>query len=82
MARTLQDLKDSIENLIQLQGKNAPVAAFIFTSEDVVEYDENGEPFHFTEEQTNQVLNSLSDKDWIYDKIFSAIEDEITLLKQ
>jgi len=37
MYRTLQQLKESVERLILEQGKDAPVAAFIFTKEDVVE---------------------------------------------
>ena len=34
MARTLQQLKESVERLIEQQGNDAPVAAFVFTNDD------------------------------------------------
>ena len=46
MNRTLQQLKESVEKLIEQQGAEASCAAFIFTKEDV--YDDND--FYFSEE--------------------------------
>jgi len=43
MNRTLQQLKESVDRLIEQQGANASCAAFIFTKEDVFEMDENGD---------------------------------------
>lgn len=82
MARTLSDLKYSIEKLIEQQGADSPVAAFIFTKEDVVIYDEEGEPTHFDEDEIDEVLNNIEENDWIYDQVFSCIEDEIKELKR
>jgi hypothetical protein len=43
MNRTLQQLKESVERLIEQQGAEASCAALIFTKEDVFERDENGD---------------------------------------
>jgi len=37
---TLTQLKQRIDQLIEKQGEESPVAAFIFTKEDVVQYDD------------------------------------------
>ena len=83
MARTLQQLKESVERLITEQGADAPVAAFIFTKNDVVEFDENGnEKPIVNEDDVDEVLNEIEENDWIYEQIFDYIEDEIKELKR
>jgi hypothetical protein len=77
MNRTLQQLKESVERLIQEQGETASCAAFIFTKEDVFNMDENGEPVYLDEEVTNTVLNNLNETDYILEKAFDCIEDYI-----
>jgi hypothetical protein len=73
MNRTLQQLKESVEKLIEQQGAEASCAAFIFTKEDV--YDDND--FYFSEEITKKVLNDLNETDSILEKAFGCLEDYI-----
>ncbi len=40
MFRTLSELRDSINSMIESQGENAPCAAFVFTKEDVKDLDD------------------------------------------
>lgn len=75
MNRTLQQLKESVERLIEQQGADASCAALIFTKEDVFELDENGDPFFFDEEITNNVLKDLDETDYLIEKAFDCIED-------
>ena len=77
MNRTLQQLKESLEELINQQGANASCAALIFTKEDVFEMDENGENVYFSEEITNKVLNDLDETDYVLEQAFDCIEDYI-----
>lgn len=82
MARTLQQLKESVENLISQQGADAPVAAFIFTQEDVYEVDEETlDQNHLPLDVVEQVLDEIEGYDYIYEQIFEYIEDQITMLK-
>ena len=77
MNRTLQQLKETVDRLIEQQGAEASCAAFIFTNEDVFEMDENGDAFYVSEEITNKVLNDLDETDYILEKAFDCIEDYI-----
>jgi hypothetical protein len=78
MARTLQQLKESVEKLISEQGPDAPVAAFIFTNEDVFEMDEEGEPQYLPIDFCHKVLDAVeSDYDYLYTEIFNCIENEL-----
>ena len=81
MARTLQQLKESIERLIESQGKDAPVAAFIFTQEDVFEMDENCNPIYLPLDAADWVLNEVEDTDYIFQQVFECIDDEIRRIK-
>ena len=81
MARTLQQLKNSIENMIQEQGKDAPVAAWIYTQEDVFELDEEGNPIYLPLDDIAKVLNEVEDGDYIHEQIGECIDDEIRRLK-
>lgn len=78
MARTLQQLKESVEKLISEQGPDAPVAAFIFTNEDVFELDEEGDPQYLPIDFCHKVLGAVeSGYDYLYTEIFNCIEDEL-----
>lgn len=82
MARTLQQLKESVERLIQQQGPSAPVAAFIFTNEDVMDLDDQFEPQYFSIDFCEEVLNEVEENYWIYEQICNCIDDEIRHLKK
>lgn len=83
MARTLSQLKESIENLIQNQGPDAPVAAFIFTNEDVCEFDDECNPQYLPIETAEKVLDAVeSDYDHLYSEIFDCIEEQIQEVKK
>ena len=75
MTRTLAELRKAVENLIQQQGENAPVAAWIYTKEDVLDYPD--ESVTVTEEVATKVIDSLDQYDHIYTEIFDIIDDEL-----
>ena len=77
MNRTLQQLKESIERLIEQQGADASCAALIFTKEDVFNLDDDGNPVYCSEEITDQVLNDLDGNDYLIEKAFDCITDYI-----
>jgi hypothetical protein len=82
MARTLQQLKESVDRLIEQQGADAPVAAFIFTSEDVFVMDDNGDQVTQPREIAERVLNNVEDDyDYLYTEIFDCIDNELRELK-
>ena len=84
MYRTLAELRDSVNRLIDAQGEDAPCAAFVFTKEDVFFYpkDENGIEDLDTQERlnaedTDDVLTELGGCDYIYEQVFEVIDDEV-----
>jgi hypothetical protein len=77
MTRTLLQLKESVERLIEEQGNDAPVAAFIFTNDDVYVMDEDGNPDPVQREIAETVLHNVEDYDHIFTEIFNTIEQEI-----
>jgi hypothetical protein len=77
MNRTLQQLKESVDRLIEQQGENASCAAYIFTKEDVFTMDENGNEVYLDEEITNKVLRNLDETDYVLEQAFDCIEDYI-----
>ena len=76
---TLSQLKQRIDKLIEDQGEESPVAAFIYTKEDVVQYDDD---FNEVEIEDNtiieDVLYNVEDTDWIYTQIQDSIDDELS----
>jgi len=74
---TLKDLKERVENLIKKQGEDAPMSAWIYTSEDVIKYDDNGDEVQQSKEICDQVLYNLQDYDHIYTAIGDAIDTEL-----
>ena len=77
MNRTLSQLKETVDRLIEQQGAEASCAAFIFTKEDVFTMDENGEEVYYSEEITNKVLRNLDETDYVLEQAFDCIEDYI-----
>jgi hypothetical protein len=78
MNRTLQQLKETVERLIEQQGADASCAAFIFTKEDVFVVNDDCEQVRFSEEITNKVLNDLDETDYLLEQAFGCIEDYIS----
>jgi hypothetical protein len=87
MYRTLKDLQDSIQRLIEQQGEDAPVVSFIFTKEDVQvqELTEDNDFLEIDCDSLNEcypgiidtVLEHVGGNDYIYEQVFEMIEDEI-----
>jgi len=77
MARTLQQLKESVERLIEQQGNDAPVAYWIYTNEDVFVMDEDCNPDYVSREIAETVLHELEGYDHIHKEIADAIETEL-----
>ena len=81
MTRTLAELRKAVENLIQQQGENAPVAAWIYTKEDVMDYPDPDGEVDVTDDVANKVIESLDQYDHIYTEIFDIIDDELRQMK-
>ena len=77
MYYTLSQLRDSIDKKIAEQGEHSPVAAFIFTSEDVVSEDDNCDVVTYPDGVIEQVLIYIGDSDYIYEMIADKIQIEI-----
>ena len=77
MTHTLQQLKESVERLIEQQGNDAPVAYWIYTNEDVFVMDEEGNPDPVSREIAESVLNEVEEYDHIYTEIADTIEAEL-----
>lgn len=75
MYRSLSQLRDSINQLIEQQGEDAPCAAFVFTKEDVTWFDDEEIPSStvFAED----VLADVGDSSYIYERIGEMIDDSI-----
>ena len=83
MYRTLAELRDSIDKMIESQGENAGCAAFVFTQNDVFEYNEEmTEEHRFPELFTQDVLCDVGGCDYIYEQIGDVLEDAIRLRKK
>jgi len=88
MYRTLSELRTSINNLIEQQGEDAPVAAFVFTKNDVIYYadgddgfpDLNEEKF-LNDDDTDEVLVELGGCDYIYEQVNEIIEDVVNRIR-
>ena len=83
MYYTLSQLRDAISRKIDEQGENAPVAAFLFTAEDVITQDDDCNEVTYPDGVVQEVLIGLGDSDYIYQQVLEQIEDEIKeVLKQ
>ena len=81
MAHTLQQLKESVERLIEQQGNDAPVAYWIYTNEDVFVMDEDNNPDPVSREIAETVLNEVEEYDHIYTEIADTIEAELKAIQ-
>jgi len=77
MYYTLSQLRDAINQKIVEQGESAPVAAFIFTRDDVTSRDENCNETTYSDGVVQEVLIAVGDSDYIYTKVHDRIYDEI-----
>jgi len=77
---SLKALKARVENLIEAQGEDAPAAGWIYTAEDVVKYDDEGDEVQQPKEVCQSVLINLQDYDSIHQSIVDAIETEMEWL--
>jgi len=76
---TLSQLKQRIDQLIEDQGEESPVAAFIYTKEDVLQYDDDGNEVEIEDDRiVEDVLYNVEDTDWIYTQIQDSIYDELS----
>ena len=89
MYRTLSQLQSSIQELINEQGENAPVAAFVFTKNDVMYYEDGDDGFpdfnvekFLSDEYTDDVLLNLGECDYIYEQVNEIIEDEVNRIRK
>ena len=74
---SLKAFKARVESLIEEQGEDAPCAGWIYTSEDVFKFDENGNEIYQPKEVCENVLINLQDYDYIYQSIGDAIDSEL-----
>jgi hypothetical protein len=86
MFRTLSQLRDSVDRLIEQQGENALCAAFVFTKEDIcgdeVIDDEYVEVTHEDLEEAypgiiTTVLEEVGGSSYVYDEVNEMIDDEM-----
>ncbi len=81
MYRTLSELQESVNRLIQSHGPNAPCAAFLFVEEDITGssyfYDGDHEVPEPKEEFVDNALLNLGDREWIYEQINETIDDVV-----
>ena len=82
MYRTLSELRDSINSMIESQGENAVCAAFVFTQHDVFENDEDDQEVYFSTLFTQDVLADLGGSSYIYEQVGEMIDDAIRLRKK
>ena len=80
MNYTLGQLQERIAKMIELQGENASCAAWIYTAEDCMIYDENGDPEYPCDkhpELAERIFNDVGNIDHIYTVIQECV-DEVT----
>ena len=83
MYRTLSELRDSINQMIESQGENAACAAFVFTKNDVFEFvGEHNDEVYFSKELTEDVLADVGGSSYIYEQVGEMIDDAICLRKK
>jgi hypothetical protein len=78
MNYTLKQLQDRVNRLVEQQGENAYCAAWIYTAEDVVTYDDNDEPHypaHLDQELSEKIFNEVGNVDYIYTVIQECVDE-------
>ncbi len=74
MFRTLQQLKDSVDNLIEQQGQDAPCYAIVMTKEDVFRLDADNNKITIDIVDVERVFENMDDSDWLYEKFNEEIK--------
>ena len=82
MYYTLSQLRARINQKIVEQGESAPVAAFIFTSNDFTTQDDDCNEVTYPDGIVQEVLIGIGDSDYIYEMILDMIEIEIAEVKE
>ena len=83
MYRTLSELRDSINCMIESQGEGAVCAAFVFTQHDVFEFNEDtNQDDYFPSLFTQDVLADVGGSSYIYEQVGEMIDDAIRLRKK
>ena len=83
MYRTLGELRNSINQMIEQQGEDAGCAAFVFTQHDVFEFnEETNQDDYFSTLLTEDVLCDVGGCDYIYEQVAEVIDDAIRLRKK
>jgi transcriptional/translational regulatory protein YebC/TACO1 len=78
MYRTLSELRDSINQMIETQGENAGCAAFVFTQHDVFEFNEDtNQDDYFSTLFTQDVLADVGGCSYIYEQVGEMIDGAI-----
>ena len=78
MYRTLSELRDSINKMIETQGENAGCAAFVFTQHDVFEFNKDtNQDDYFSTLFTEDVLADVGGSSYIYEEVCQMIDDAI-----
>jgi len=80
MKYTLKQLQDRITKMIELQGEDAPCAAWIYTTEDCMIRDDNDDPTYPCDkhpELAERIFDDVGNIDYIYQVIQECV-DEVT----
>jgi len=81
MNYTLKQLQERVKNLIEVQGEDAYCAAWIYTAEDCMIRDGDGEPNYLPTkvdpELAERIFNDVGNIDYIYTVIQECV-DEVT----
>jgi len=79
MNYTLKQLQERVNKLIEQQGEDAQCAAWIYTKEDCVMTDENGEeqeyPCDKHPELAERIFNDVGNNDYIYQVIQECVDE-------
>ena len=79
MNYTLKQLQQRVNKLIEQQGEDAYCAAWIYTAEDCVIRDEDGEnaeyPAHNDRELSERIFNDVGNIDYIYTVIQECVDE-------
>jgi len=78
---SLKSLQSRVNSLIEQQGEDAPCAGWIYTSEDVIKWDEDGNEVYQPKEVCENVLINLQDYDHIHTAIADSIDIELAEVK-
>ena len=80
MNYNLGQLQKLVNNMVKIQGENAPCAAWVYTAEDCMIYDENGNPEYPCDkhpELAERIFDEIGNIDHIYTVIQECV-DEVT----